>query len=268
MRVHHTKNKGDLGLFQAQLDLAKKGYGILLPVTEHEAFDQVAYREGRFLRVQVKYRRAVNGVIGVPFKSSWADRNGVHSLHMDKNAVDVVCVYCPDTDCCYYIDPRRFGVAVQLRITPSPQRPVQRRPVGRGLHRDSGPLSSAGKSKSLLRTRSLVRLQQGPQRHSGRHMRSKRARISGFVAVGLASAQLGMTTAGPAGRSSSRSLDFERGPADAHGEARVGVVEERDHLGLGERAIEVGDGDVEHRVVHGEGAGDELDAGIAGVGLE
>src|SRR5690349_12295313 len=116
MRAHHTKNKGDFGLFQAQLDLVKKGYGILLPMTEHEAFDLVAYKEGKFLRVQVKYRRAFNGVIRVPFFSSWADRHGVHVVQMEKTVVDLVCVYCPDTDRCYYVDPRRFGGAVLLRL--------------------------------------------------------------------------------------------------------------------------------------------------------
>lgn len=116
MRAHHTKNKGDFGLFQAQLDLVRKGYGILLPITEHEAFDLVAYRSSRFIRIQVKYRRAKRGVIGVPFKSCWADRNGVHTTHMDKTSVDLVCAYCPDTDRCYYIDPKRFRVGVQLRI--------------------------------------------------------------------------------------------------------------------------------------------------------
>jgi hypothetical protein len=116
MRAHHTKNKGDFGLFQAQLDLVKKGYGILLPMTEHETFDLVAYKEGKFLRVQVKYRRARNGAILVPFKSSWADRHGVHTAFMDKTNVDLVCVYCPDTDRCYYVDPRRFGYNLSLRI--------------------------------------------------------------------------------------------------------------------------------------------------------
>ncbi len=58
MRLHDTKNKGDLGILHAQLDLAKKGFGILTPLTEHEAFDLVAYKDQRFYRVQVKYRAA------------------------------------------------------------------------------------------------------------------------------------------------------------------------------------------------------------------
>jgi len=48
MRYHHTKNKGDLGLVQAMADLAEKGWSILVPLTEHEAFDLVAHRDGRF----------------------------------------------------------------------------------------------------------------------------------------------------------------------------------------------------------------------------
>jgi hypothetical protein len=119
MRLHHTKNKGDLGVFAAKLDLTEKGFRLLLPLTEHEAFDLVAYRGDKFYRVQVKYRAAVNGVITVPFSSSWADRHGVHCVKMDKGSVDVVCAYCPDTRRCYYIDPRRHGGTVKLRLLPT-----------------------------------------------------------------------------------------------------------------------------------------------------
>jgi len=119
MRAHHTKNKGDLGLLRAQLDLAEKGFGILVPLTEHEAFDLVAYKGGAFYRIQVKYRAAVRGVISVPFSTSWADRHGVHCAPIDKANVDYVCLYCPDTTHCYYVDPKLFGGRVTLRITPT-----------------------------------------------------------------------------------------------------------------------------------------------------
>jgi len=116
MRLHHTKNKGDLGILHAQLDLAKKGFGILTPPTEHEAFDLVAYKDGRFLRIQVKYRAAVRGVIMAPFATCWADRHGVHRRPVDKQTLDLYGVYCPDTERCYYLDPREFGGTVNLRI--------------------------------------------------------------------------------------------------------------------------------------------------------
>jgi len=116
MRPHHTKNKGDLGVLHAKVDLAEKGYRLLLPLSEHEPFDLVAYKDGTFLRVQVRYRTMVNGFICVEFKSNWADRRGNHRLKVDKNAVDVFCVYCPDTRTCYYVDPREGGQTMSLRI--------------------------------------------------------------------------------------------------------------------------------------------------------
>lgn len=116
MRLHHTKNKGDLGLLRAKLDLVERGFGILVPLTEHETFDLVAHRAGVFYRVQVKYRAAVRGCIYVPFRTCWADRHGVHNTPIDKDSVDCFCVFCPDTTQCYYIDPKRFRGSVTLRL--------------------------------------------------------------------------------------------------------------------------------------------------------
>lgn len=144
MRLHHTKTKGDLALLHAQVDLAEKGFGILLPVTEHEAFDLVAYRGSDFARIQVKYRAAVRGRLELRFATSWADRHGTHKAKIDKSSVDLFCVYCPDTKRCYYIDPKRFREAVTLRVV------AARNGQQRGI-RDADdfldvpwPLSSAG----------------------------------------------------------------------------------------------------------------------------
>jgi len=119
VRPHWTKVKGDLGVLHAQVDLAERGFGILMPLTEHESFDLVAYRDDRFYRVQVRYRRVVAGRLDLRFRTSWADRRGSHNKPMDKASVDVLCVYCPDTQKCYYIEPRRFAGGVRLRISPS-----------------------------------------------------------------------------------------------------------------------------------------------------
>lgn len=126
MRYHHTKNKGDLGLVQAMADLTAKGWAILVPLTEHEAFDLVAYRDGRFLRVQVKYRAAVRGAVCVPMSTCWADRHGVHSVPIDRTAIDLLCLYCPDTDACYYLDPKLVGRRITLRTAPSRNNQVKR----------------------------------------------------------------------------------------------------------------------------------------------
>ena len=86
MRKHHTKSKGDLGVLKAQVTLFEQGYLSLLPQTEHSEFDLVAYKEGIFKRVQVKYRSVDKkfGTISLHFSSVWSDKNGNHIVPVNK----------------------------------------------------------------------------------------------------------------------------------------------------------------------------------------
>lgn len=113
---HHTKSKGDLGVLKAKVDLYQKGYITLSPDTEHAPFDIAIYKDGEIKTVQVKYRTVKNGAIVIKFESSWADKNGSHVKLFDKDSVDIFCVYCPDTDKCYYFDAKKFGRSVNLRV--------------------------------------------------------------------------------------------------------------------------------------------------------
>src|SRR4051794_4521647 len=82
---HHTKDKGDLGVFKAQADLAAQGFMILLPQTEHAPFDLVIYQNRTFLQVQVRYRACSrSGCLNVRLRSVWNDRRGTHRLLMNK----------------------------------------------------------------------------------------------------------------------------------------------------------------------------------------
>ena len=120
MRPHHTKDKGDLGVARTIADLADQGFVVLTALSEHAPFDLVGYRAGSFVRVQVKYRAlSPSGTIEVHFRRTWSDANGTHVQPIEKRHIDVVCVYCPDTRGCYYVDPKRFGRSVSLRVTPS-----------------------------------------------------------------------------------------------------------------------------------------------------
>ena len=119
MRSHHTKDKGDLGVLHAKVDLAEKGYVLLQPLSEHAPFDLVVYKDVRFLRVSVKYRSAVDGGILLALRSVWADRNGIRTVPLDRGSIDVVCIYCPDTRVCYYVDPLAVAGSIRLRIAPA-----------------------------------------------------------------------------------------------------------------------------------------------------
>lgn len=119
MGAHHTKDKGDLGVAKAYADLVAQGFMVLFPTTEHAPFDLVAYDGERFHRVQVKYRAVYRGAVLVDLTSTWSDRHGVHKKPVDKGEIDTLCIYCPDTDACYYVSPHQFRKCVTLRIRPS-----------------------------------------------------------------------------------------------------------------------------------------------------
>lgn len=113
---HHTKDKGDLALFKAQSDLCEKGYIICLPITEHAPFDLIIYKDYQIKTVQVKYRKMKNGAFSVKFINSWADKHGTHEKEWDKKSVDLVCVFCPDTNLCYYFNPSDFDNSHQVNF--------------------------------------------------------------------------------------------------------------------------------------------------------
>lgn len=120
MRVHHTKTKGDLGVLKAQCALAEQGYTVLIPLTEHAEFDLVGYKNGCFIKIQVKYRSLdTKGSLQVHFRSMWADTNGLHVTLTDKDEIDWYCIYCPETDNCYFLNPKEFGRSVTLRVNTS-----------------------------------------------------------------------------------------------------------------------------------------------------
>jgi len=114
--MHHTKDKGDLGVLKAQVDLHQQGWMVLVPHTEHAPFDLVGYKNGRFVRVQVKFRSLKDETIYVSLHSVWNDKNGTHCKPMDKSQVDIVCIYCAETDNCYYVDPSTINGSVRLRV--------------------------------------------------------------------------------------------------------------------------------------------------------
>ncbi len=115
--LHHTKGKGDLGVLKAQVDLFEQGFTIFVPQTEHCPFDLVAYKNGEFHRVQVKYRSIDRfGKIDVKFSTCSTDKHGTHTRPIDKDEIDLYCVYCPETDQCYYLEPGKFGSNVSLRV--------------------------------------------------------------------------------------------------------------------------------------------------------
>ena len=117
---HHTKDKGDAGLGFVIADLLSKGIQVALPISEHLSFDCIAISEtNQLLRLSVKYRAVARGTIMVPLKSCWADRHGVHIKKHNKSSYAATAIYCPTTDCCYYIPNDAVSWGICLRMQPS-----------------------------------------------------------------------------------------------------------------------------------------------------
>lgn len=121
MNRHHTKDKGDLGVLKAQADLCAKGFLVCLPLSEHAPFDLVIYRNHVFNTVQVKSRSIKKGMITVRFDHSYSDSKGVHTKKVNKEIIDVYCVYCLDNEQCYYFKTSDFASnsTVNLRVSAS-----------------------------------------------------------------------------------------------------------------------------------------------------
>ncbi|HUR75095.1 MAG TPA: group I intron-associated PD-(D/E)XK endonuclease, partial [Sporichthya sp.] len=86
-------------------DLMKHEIGVALPMSEHLPFDLIAIApDGQLSKVSVKFRTMrSDGTVGIPAKSAWADRHGVHTRSHAPGDYDAVALYCPNTDSCYYV---------------------------------------------------------------------------------------------------------------------------------------------------------------------
>lgn len=116
---HHTKTLGDLGVLKAQLDLTQKGFIVSWPMTEHAAFDLVITDRKRSRTVQVKTRSLnKSGALEVRMVSVWTNSDGVQRKRVDRAVIDIYCVYCPDTDECYYVEPPSGLSTIKLRVRP------------------------------------------------------------------------------------------------------------------------------------------------------
>ena len=95
--LHHTKDKGDLGLVKVMCDLSEQGFKILSPFSEHLPFDLVAFSpvSGNLYKVQVKYKKLTKGVVNIPLRTSFLSNEGTVIKRYKDSDFDVIAVYCP-----------------------------------------------------------------------------------------------------------------------------------------------------------------------------
>lgn len=113
---HKTGDKGDIGVAKAIADLIEKGYNVLTPVASTSPFDLVIIKDYTFIKIQVKYRTLEKGKLEAHFRRAVIIGSKASYRSMNDNECDLLCIYCPDTNKCYYAYKKDFGDTVILRV--------------------------------------------------------------------------------------------------------------------------------------------------------
>lgn len=99
-----STDKGTIGVGKAIASLTALGYAVSVPINGACSYDLVAEKDGKFKRVQVKYRKlSSKGKLVVDVRTTCLGGTTRARLgHRANTGYDLLCVYCPDTDLCYY----------------------------------------------------------------------------------------------------------------------------------------------------------------------
>ena len=110
--THHTKLKGDIAVAAVILDLTKKGYIISEPMSENAPYDLICDTGNKLLKIQVKYRK--DGVI--PYRTSWADKNGTHVSNIDTSKIDYFALVNEDYSKICYPHSTMKGCSIRFEL--------------------------------------------------------------------------------------------------------------------------------------------------------
>lgn len=118
--MHYTSDKGDLGVAIVTADLIKRGFDVMLPLSATLPFDLVIHKDSKFYRIQVKYRKILNGGINVSVTRAVITNNKISRQRIGINDIDILAIYCPDTDKIYYVYYKDISwvTTLKLRIIP------------------------------------------------------------------------------------------------------------------------------------------------------
>ena len=113
--MHHTKDKGDLALAKAIVDLTEKGYTVFTPaVSEHSPVDLIGLKDNKCYRFQAKYFSSNE----VPYRTSWSDKSGTHIKFYNDDDFDYYALYVPDIKVMIYPSIKYGGITIRTESKP------------------------------------------------------------------------------------------------------------------------------------------------------
>ena len=112
----HKKTKGAIAELHVCADLMRRGWRVLLPYGENNRYDLVAEKDGRFIRVQVKYSTPKDGKMYVNCQSS----NNWSVEPYTSDQIDVIAAFNPEGHRVYYVPSNKMRkTAMALRLEPT-----------------------------------------------------------------------------------------------------------------------------------------------------
>lgn len=116
-----TNNLGDIAEGAVIANLLVQGFKVALPLSSDSPIDILALDprdDWRPIRIQVKARTVTKGKVEVALKNCSSTKHGLKYRHLNKAAIDVVAVYCPDSGAVAYVPIDAVkGRTLSLRIS-------------------------------------------------------------------------------------------------------------------------------------------------------
>jgi len=115
--------KGAIGEHRVVADLISKGYRVHKPLSESLPYDLVVSIRGLFFKIQVKYVTQRRGFIETSPRSIKSRKSRIVNIDFD-----LLAIFCPDTQECYYVWRNEFHGSIRLRMKPTKNN------QGKGVH--------------------------------------------------------------------------------------------------------------------------------------
>lgn len=114
----NNQEKGNIGELMVLADLTKRGINSYKPINNACPFDILIELSGQYKRVQVKYRPIRNGSITTELLKCTINQGNKSKIERN-NETDILAIYCPDTNKCYYVNSSEIDKTIVLRIEAS-----------------------------------------------------------------------------------------------------------------------------------------------------
>lgn len=117
----NTKQIGDISEMKILAKLLEMGYSVLTPIGDRERFDLVVYHNDKFIRVQCKTGKIINGAIDVTRRSSYLNSQGKSvNKYYTSDEIDYIMIYEPTMNQIYIVDvnnaPSKLRVVINKQI--------------------------------------------------------------------------------------------------------------------------------------------------------